>query len=561
VDRYLTFVLHSHIPYVVGHGTWPHGMDWLYEAAAETYLPLLGVLRRLIAEGISPGITIGMTPVLAEQLTMPVFAAGLAEYLKMKVDAARRDIAYFEKTGNAVLAGLAEHWADWYERTGEAFVGQGGGDIIGSFRSLQDQGHLEVVTSAATHAYFPLLSRDESISAQAAQGCLSYRKHFGREARGFWLPECAYRPGYAWAAPFGGRPAVERRGVDELLAAQGLGHFFIPAHLLRGGTSRGVYEERFPALRRLWEKAYAEPGGEGRASSPPRSCYSAYRVDPSGLSVLARDEVSGGQVWSRTLGYPGDGAYLEFHKKHFPGGMRYWRITSAESDLADKDPYDPNEVRARLESHARHFAQLIEGLLRVEGRRVVVALFDTELFGHWWFEGPEWLYLVLKKLSGSPVRAVTSRECLERLGPGEMIRLPEGSWGEGGFHSVWLNRDTAWIWRKIYQAEERVLGLGREVWDRRARLGRQLMREKFLLESSDWPFLISTWAARDYAAQRAAEHFDRLANLCRWMEKPSPLGRAEEALLASWEVEDGLFPEVVGPRGEAPAGAANGDGA
>jgi 1,4-alpha-glucan branching enzyme len=178
-----------------------------------------------------------------------------------------------------------------------------------------------------------------------------------------------------------------------------------------------------------------------------------------------------------------------------------------------------------------------------------VALFDTELFGHWWFEGPEWLYRVAKKLQSGPVRPATAAEALEALPPSAVIALPEGSWGQGGFHWIWLNEDTAWIWKKIYRIEEAAAALETR-WDRLdRRILRQFYREKFLLESSDWPFLISTWSARDYAENRAAEHFERALTLAGWLESGRALGPADEALLGAFETEDHLFEEVVSPDG------------
>lgn len=547
--KHFALVLHSHIPFVVGHGTWPHGTDWLNEAAAESYLPLLDVLRRLIREGVSPRITIGFTPVLAEQLKMPSFREGFSVYLRMKVEAARADASYFEKTGNQSFLALARYWERWYERITRQFLEECRGDILAEFKALQDEGHIEILTSAATHGYFPLLSEDKSIAYQVRQGRVTYRRHFGREAKGFWLPECAYRPGYSWTAPFGSEKAADRKGVDVLLAEEGIDHFFVPTHLLRGGSARGVYEERFPALQFLWDKAHGgekEGGGNVAAHSP----YAPYRVYPSSISILARDEVSGRQVWSRNMGYPGDGDYLEFHKKHFPGGLRYWRITSGEADLALKEPYLPEKVADRLGSQSSHFVQLLQETLQDDDRRVAVALFDTELLGHWWFEGPQWLYHVLKKLDGGPVGPITAGRCLDELPPGEMVSLPEGSWGEGGFHSVWLNKDTAWIWEKVYEVERRAFRVDSTTARRNPRLVKQLMREKFLLESSDWPFLVSTRTARDYAENRAAEHFDRARTLCDWLDMSTALSPAEEALLAAWEIEDCLFPEVIGLEGE-----------
>ena len=546
--KLFSLVLHSHIPYVLAHGSWPHGCDWLYEAAAETYLPLLDVFERLAAEGIPARTNISFTPVLMEQLKDPAFAGGFEEYLEMKLGAAAADRAHFERTGNATLLPLTRFWESWYRGLRDHFRERIGGDIIGAFRSLQDRGAIEALTSGATHGYFPLLARDESVRQQVRQGRFTYRKHFGREPRGFWVPECAYRPGYAWRDPLGQGQPYDRLGVDEILAQEGLGYFFVDSHLLKGGEAQGVYVDRFPGLKLLWEKfrdAY-EPARE-----LPNDPYTAYLAHPSRLPFFARDDVSGSQVWSRYMGYPGDAAYLEFHKKHFPGGLRYWRITSSDGDLGLKAPYDPDAVRARLEVHAAHFVSVLERTLEGRESGTVAALYDTELFGHWWFEGPEWLYHVLKRLAASPVRPATAAEALERLEPRTEIALPEGSWGRGGFHWIWLNDDTSWIWAKIYRIEAAAASFEPRLDRLDRRVLKQFYREKLLLESSDWPFLISTWSARDYAENRAAEHYERALTLAGWLEAGRPLVGSEEALLRTFESEDHLFEEVVLPDGTA----------
>jgi 1,4-alpha-glucan branching enzyme len=545
--KYFSLVLHSHIPFVLAHGSWPHGMDWLYEAAAETYLPLLDAFERLAKKGLPPKVNIGFTPVLMAQLKDPGFVEGFSTYLRMKVAIARDDEVSFARAGRTDLQPLAAYWRAWYEERLAQFLEGTRGDIIGAFRALQDGGQLEVLTSAATHGYFPLLSRDSSIRHQIRQGKETYRRYFGRDARGFWIPECAYRPGYAWQPPFGGGEPRPRQGVDEILGAEGLGYFFVDSHLLKGGEAKGVYLERFPGLKLLWEKSRQEMPA---AAEFRRDVYQPYFAHPSNVPFFARDEVTGVQVWSRNIGYPGDGAYLEFHKKHFPGGMRYWRITSSDADLALKAPYEPAKARERLEAHAAHFASVLAAALQGRETGVVTSLYDTELFGHWWFEGPEWLGLLLEKLAASEVRPLTAAESLEQVPPVTIVSLPEGSWGQGGFHFVWLNEDTAWIWEKIYRVEAAAERLGR-LPAADPRLRRQFYREKFLLESSDWPFLISTWTARDYAENRAAEHYERAARLAAWIERGAPLSPEEEALLRVYEQEDRLFDEVVDPDGRA----------
>ncbi len=546
-NKFFSLVLHSHIPYVLSHGSWPHGMDWLYEASAESYLPLLRVCLRLRDEGIRPCINISFTPVLMEQLGSPEFSRTFREYLEARIGCARQDRVAFEKSGADVPGALAAYWEMWYEDVLEFFVDGCREDILAVCRSLQDDGQVEVLTSAATHGYLPLLSKDDSVRCQVRQGVLAYEKYFGRRPPGFWLPECGYRPGYTWRAPLGDGEEVDRAGLDEILKQERAGCFFVDGHHVRDGEAPGVYNDRFPALKDLWDKFQdARRPAAGAARSP----YEAYLAHPSGTPFFVRDETSGTQVWSGQSGYPGDGWYLEFHKKRFPGGLRYWRVTTSQAGLGDKQPYEPAAAGERLEANASHFVeQLEQSLGPLPQGGVVTALYDTELFGHWWFEGPEWLYLVLKKLSASGVWPATVSRCLEALPPRQTVSLPEGSWGEGGFHWVWLNEDTSWIWKKIYRIEEEAVALANRSFPGKTRILKQFIREKFLLESSDWPFLISTGSARDYAANRAEEHFDRAWTLRNWLVRPEPLGLDEGRLLDVWDQEDGLFSEVVTPDG------------
>jgi 1,4-alpha-glucan branching enzyme len=543
--KYFSLVLHSHIPYVIAHGDWPHGMDWLYEAAAESYVPLLDIFFRLAEEGISPQVNISFTPVLMDQLKNPYFREGFEAYLKMKIEAAGRDRRDFEKSGQPEFEQLAIYWEGWYERIFLRYIEKYRADILEAFRILQDSGHIEVLTSGASHAYFPLLSRDETIELQIRQGKHVYGHFMGKPPKGFWIPECAYRPSYSWKRPFGDQDSYPRRGLDEILEKEGLGYFFVDSRLLRGGEAKGVYADRFPALRQLWEKFKDQYVPEQASSKTPYSPYLAY---PSNLPFFVRDEVSGSQVWSRSRGYPGDGWYLEFHKKHFPGGLRYWRITTPDADLAEKAPYDVRKTVERMEDHAAHFVDILRGSLKERKAGIVVGLYDTELFGHWWFEGPEWLYRVLKKLATTEVRPLISSRSLDEIPPETVISLPEGSWGQGGFHWIWLNEDTSWIWEKIYRIEDRAADLDQASLSKEAgsrRLLKQFFREKFLLESSDWPFLISTRSARDYAEIRATEHYERAAAILSWLEKGALLTEEEARRLESWEQEDGIFEELV----------------
>jgi 1,4-alpha-glucan branching enzyme len=551
-----TFVLHSHLPYVINHGEWPHGTDWLYEAAAETYLPLWRELRSLIDDGLRPAVTLGLTPILMEQLAHPRFRAGFKAYLQQKIAAAEADARHFQRSRQPALEELAEYWRELYGNIREDFQALNG-DLLRGFRALQEAGGLEIITSAATHGYLPLLGTDESVAAQIAAGVQTYRRHLGRPPRGIWLPECAYRPAYEWTPPTGG-PARPRSGVEELVAEQGLEYFIVNKHLILGGESRGVYLERYESLQLLWQKF--QSGWNPPPEQEDRTLYQPYWVASPGnaprVAVFGRHEETALQVWSGEWGYPGNPAYLEFHKKHFPGGHRYWRVTGREADLAEKEIYRPEWIEPTLEEQADHYVELLAHHLRQHRshtgeRGIIVAPFDTELFGHWWHEGPRWLGKVLRRLDRLEIAATSCGSYLEAHPPATAIALPEGSWGQGGFHYIWLNEWTEWTWKEIYLREERfrefVTRAPKTIDGMERRLLAQMARELLLLESSDWQFLISTWSARDYAEQRVqvhAERFDELATLWETYRRSGSLSASAHQRLKMLEREDAPFPDI-----------------
>ncbi len=555
-----TFVLHSHLPYVLGYGSWPHGTDWLNEAAAETYIPLLNILNKLIEEGISPKITIGMTPVLVEQLSSDEFSEGFLKYLQNKADEAIVNQQEFKEFSMHHLYQLALFWQEYYVQILVDFIEKYKQDIIGEFRRLQDEGHIEIITSCATHSYLPLLSQDTSITAQLKQGISSYKRLFGVHPKGFWLPECAYRPGYEWTPPVQisstKNQSYPRKGIEDFLYEEGIDYFIIDSHLLKGGKAIGVYVGRFEILKKLWqqfEKEY-QPQEEDIEKSP----YDVYLVNPDKkpVAIFTRDPKTSLQVWSGQWGYPGDSWYLDFHKKHFPGGHRYWRVTSPKSDLADKLEYELDKVEERIKENASHFKELTKSTLlnyynQHKKPGIVVNPFDTELFGHWWFEGPKWLYYVLKWIDADPeLKLTTCSEYLQDSPPSIVVSIPEGSWGEGGFHWIWLNEWTTWTWKHVYEAEEIMQRLATEFADTQDEtiqdILKQLARELLLIQSSDWQFLISTWSARDYAEERIVQHYEsfkRLEKLLIEYTQNEPIEQGEWNFFNSKKI-DTLFPDI-----------------
>jgi len=548
-----SLVLHTHLPMVVNHGRWPHGTDWLCEATFECYLPLLDTAYRLVAAGVSPKWTVNLSPILVEQLASPEYQKELALYH----DTARRACVdtreHFAREGRPELVRLTHFWEEFYDRMWELHR-RLGGDLPGAFAELERGGHVELITCAATHGYLPLLSRDESIHLQLRTAVETHRRHFGRAPRGIWLPECAYRPRYEWTPPTGperGRRRWVRPGLEEMLAAHGLEYFVADSHLIAASAPLFLYRDYFPL------RGEVAAGPPPSLPTAPRSPYTPYRVASRGGTGEAvaffRDPRTTLQVWSREHGYPGDFAYLEFHKKHFPGGLRLWRITDAARDLGTKQPYDPAAAAERVAAHARHFVALVRETAEkasAAGPALVCAPYDAELFGHWWFEGPAWLEHVGRALAGAGITPMTLGEALAAVPPREAVSLPEGSWGEGGDHRVWLNPDTEWTWDRVYSAEGEWVELLGRLERGSAELRRvlaQATRELLLLEASDWQFLITTWAARDYAERRVAEHyaeFKQLSEMARTLADGHPLAPEAVETLRRLERQDFCFPDL-----------------
>jgi 1,4-alpha-glucan branching enzyme len=540
------FTLHSHLPYVLNHGRWPHGSDWICEAALDTYLPLLEVLRGLAAEAVPAPITIGFTPVLANQLVNPTFVAEMEAFFDQRLEACDEAPASLGATGDSHLVPLVGFWRGRLVRLRKLFheVDQ---NIIGAFRALEASGRLEIIGSAATHGYLPLLGRDESIRLQLAVGVSEHRRIFGRVPAGCWLPECAYRPRGPWEPwPTAPRTGM-RRGIEEHLADAGFQFFFVDAHLAAAGRPLGLSGD--PA----GDPIVHAPAAPAIPTEALRSPYRAYRVAHGPVAAYVRDPRASLQVWSRFEGYPGDGTYLEFHKMRWPGGLKLWRVTGPGVDLGAKQPYDPEEAAARARGHAEHFAHLLAGIASSQAQNregVVVAPFDTELFGHWWFEGPAFLSDMYRSLSRqkATVHPVTGSRHLQEFPPRAAIRLPWGSWGANGDSSMWLSERTAWTWERIWPLEQAFWDVAPDALaSPQARpVLAQAARELLLVQSSDWQFIISTGAAADYAERRFVEHCEDAEYLITAL-RPGHEAELEAAQQRAEELgqRDQLFPNIL----------------
>jgi 1,4-alpha-glucan branching enzyme len=521
----------------------------LLEAAAETYLPLLRTMRRLHADGIAVCLNVSLSPVLLEQLAHPDFRAELPNYLRRKITSAGEDAAFFEQAGEMHLVRLARHWESFF-RIALDDLNALGNDIVKGFRQAEELGAVQLLTSAATHGYAPLLGTDESVRAQFLTAVDSHKHHLGRTPKGVWLPECGYRPAGQWhfpVAPEGtnGEPASQRMGTEAALAAAGLRFTFVDTHLVEDA------EKLQTAAQTGQTVAFGSP-------TDAKSLYRPYGIESSDVAVFARDPRSAFQVWSAQHGYPGDFQYLDFHKKRWPGGHRYWRVTGANLGMDAKEPYHPELANDRTRVHAEHFVGMVAETLRaqtaVDGAPpMLCAPFDLELFGHWWHEGALFLENVARILSTGTydVQPTTCSAYLEEFGTAGRIRMPEGSWGANGDNSVWLNGETTDLLSHMYAAELAVREASKlPAWTDAGtgeRIAQQMCRELLLMESSDWPTLITTGAARDYAEKRFKEHtanFEGLAAMWQTFVSDGSLSEGHAARLAEAEATDGIFPEL-----------------
>jgi len=545
-----TFVLHSHLPYARNAGMWPHGEEWIHEAIADTYIPILDSLNALVDEGIDFRLTIGITPILAEQLADESIINNFIQYAAERAAWASNDVARFEEEGNHQAKELAKFYHHWYARHLTNFRDRYNRDILGAFKTLQDAGYLEIATSAATHGYLPLLSRDSSVYGQIRTGVEVYRRRFGREPKAIWLPECAYRPAYEES----GNGSVTRPGLESFLASQGLEVFFSETHTVEGGRPVGKAAGEAIGLYGAVQRRYKVTVTED-TQTDPGTTFQAYWVGdaPGQVAVLGRNNRTGQQVWSGTYGYPGDYWYREFHRKDSVSGLQYWRIGGADVDLGQKPLYEPAEAQKRVVDHAAHFAHLVEELLTGYASEtgkfgIISSAYDTELFGHWWFEGADWLKHVLRRLSRSEVvELTTASRIIDEHAPARVLALPESSWGAGGGHFTWLNPDTEWMWPVIHKAERQMeelvaaypnaAGIQRDVLN-------QAARELLLLESSDWPFLVTTGQAKEYAIERFNEHVSRFEALAEFAAAGENLTDEQRAHLAELHEADNPFAAI-----------------
>jgi len=514
----LLLVLHAHLPYV----RYPEHEDhleeaWLHEAMLESYIPLIRVLEDLLNDGADFRLTLSLTPSLLEMLDDRLLMERFHQYLESRRELAEKEL--FRTRNDPALAPLARLYHTRFLGAQHFFDRTCKGNLIPAFRSLERSGKIEFITSAATHAFLPLhMSEPATLRAQIGLGFSTFQRHFGKRPSGMWLPECGYAP-----------------GLDSFVREAGAGYVFLESHGVLNAVPR-----------------------------PKKSIYRPVRT-PAGLIVFARDTWSCAQVWSSREGYPGNAVYRDFYRDigfdldysylqpYLPGkvrtftGMKYCRVTGKTEH---KEPYVPEQGLQQAVHHAEHFLQarneqvlFLRNTLRI--RPVITAAYDAELFGHWWYEGPEWLRSVL----GGPAarqctcRFVTPSEYIAENDAGETVSPSASSWGRKGFHEVWLAPANSWIYRHLKKAAGTLSRLSREhgaatgVCERALN---QAARELLLAQASDWPFMMKTGTAAGFAEATFREHMGNFFALC----KEVSAGAVREDHLVSREQKSPLFRDI-----------------
>ena len=514
---YLAIVLHAHLPFV-RHPEHEESLEesWLFEAITEVYVPLLLVMEGLVEDRIDFRLTFSLTPTLASMLQDPFLQSRYLRRLEQLIELAEEEIK--RTKSQPEFQNVARMYQRRFMKVRDTFVDRYQNDLVRGFREFQDLGKVEIIASSATHGFLPLLSVNPSaVRAQVWIGVEHYEDVFGRKPDGFWLPECGYYP-----------------GLDAVLHEVGIRHFILETH------------------------------GLTRADPRPKYGVHAPIHSPAGVAAFGRDPESSKQVWSSVEGYPGDFDYREFYRDiaydldldylrgylHPEGirtdtGIKYYRVTG-KTDR--KEVYMPEQAQAKAEVHAANFVRnrqrQIEFLAsRMDRKPIIVAPYDAELFGHWWYEGPLWLDFVARKiaLEQKTIRLVTLSEYLQEY-PVNQVAVPAiSTWGYKGYNEVWINGSNDWIYRHLHGAADLMEEL-EEAYSgaqgRRLRALNQARRELLLAQASDWAFMIHMGTMAEYASNRTKIHLARFHQLYRQIKEDA----VDEAWLSSLENQDNIFP-------------------
>jgi 1,4-alpha-glucan branching enzyme len=532
----LIVLLHAHLPFVK-HPEHEYALEeaWLYEACLECYLPLVRMLRGLAREGIRCPFTLSVSPTLLEMLADPLLRRRLLRHLDNVTALAEREAARL--TSDPVLGALALMYARRSADLRDFHLKELHGDLLSALAETAPRAGVELITTCATHAFLPALAPlPEAVRAQVRLGQEALRRRLGVEPRGLWLPECGYYD-----------------GLDALLAEAGVEYFFLESHGLLHARPRPRYGVHYPVRT------------------------------PAGPVAFARDAEAARRVWCARSGYPGHPAYREFHRDlgfelpveelgeafapggaRAPTGIKYYRVTGGSGA---KEPYEPDAALAKAREDAEDFIRMLAqrvGLLGEAARHagapfepLVVAAYDAELFGHWWYEGLHWLEHLFRGLHGRrDIRAVTPGEYLRTRGGLETAAPALSSWGEGGYGGAWVDPANDWAIPRIHRAwmswerlasvrlasvrlaSVRLAARTEAGGTEHKRLLAQALREALLSQGSDWPFHMKKETAAPYAERRVREHLQNFARI----EEMADAGKVDGDRLGELEERDSLFP-------------------
>jgi 1,4-alpha-glucan branching enzyme len=518
---YLCLVLHAHLPFV-RHPEYDDFLeeDWFYEAITETYIPLLEVFDGLERDGVDWRVTMSVTPTLAAMFADPLLQFRYVRNIDNLITLASKEL---DRTQwQPEFKALAQMYYDRFTRCREVFVNQYGNNLLNGFKRFFDSGKLELITCGATHGFLPLMTiNTNAVRAQIEVGCREFERHFGRRPQGIWLPECGYAP-----------------GVDKLLKDAGIRYFFCDTHAV----------------------LYGEP-------RPKYGVYAPILCPDSNVAACARDSESSKQVWSALEGYPGDYQYREFYRDvgfdldfeyikphlHSTGirsmlGMKYYKITGRTET---KEAYNRQDALNKAADHAGNFMfnreKQVEWLNGVMGGRppIIVAPYDAELFGHWWFEGPDWINFLLRKMhyDQQTVKTTTIPEYLNNQPTNQLSAPSFSSWGHKGYCEVWLEGSNDWIYRHLHEGADRMVELAQQNPNAdglRKRALNQMARELLLAQSSDWAFIMKTGTMVEYARERTRVHVLNLNHLYEQIKHND----IEESWLNAVETRHNIFPHV-----------------
>lgn len=515
----LTLVLHAHLPFV-RHPEHEYFLEenWLYEAITETYIPLIHMFEGIERDRVPCRLTMSLTPTLISMLKDPLLQDRYLRHIDRLIELANKEIG--RTRFQAAFHETALHYYWQFTQARETFLNRYHRDLTWAFKRFQDLGYLEIITCGATHGFLPLVNRTKAtVRGQIDTAVRQYESIFGRKPAGIWLPECGYYP-----------------GVDKFLKKVGIRYFLTDTH------------------------------GILHASPRPKFGVFAPLYCPSGVAAFGRDVESSKQVWSAVEGYPGDYHYREFYRDigfdldydyirpyispdglRINTGIKYYRI-SGQSD--DKEPYVRAWALEKAASHASNFMfnreKQSEYLYDFMGRKpIIVAPYDAELFGHWWYEGPEFLNFLVRKIAfdQKTIRLGTPMDYLMNYPVNQVSTPSMSSWGWKGYSETWLSGANDWIYRHLHKATLRMSELANRYSGQNGMVQRalnQAARELFLAQSSDWAFIMHTGTMVPYAVKRTKEH---ILNFTRIYEDLNH-NRLNERWLSEIESKNNLFPNV-----------------